>query len=488
MNQRHTYTLGLLVLVVALLLGCNSTSNAAENGGTDATLIPPVIETSNIVSAEAFVVPVRFVDVAFETGGRVVDLTIEEGDQVQGGTVLARLDDTDVQASVTAAAAALAQAQANLDSVKAGATVEQIGVAEAAVRRAEANLESVKAGPTNEQMAMAEAALARAETNLAQVVTGATPEEIAIAQARVNTLQAQLNNVLSGARPEQIEASAAQLRQTEADLSLAQTEYDKVAYAADSEFAQPAAIALQKATLAYEAVRANHQALLNGVTPQEAAITRAQLAEGEAALQQVLSGARPEQIAMAQIGVMEAEANFEQVKAGATPEQVVIAEAGVAEAQANLEQVKAGATPEQIAVAEANVRQAEAALEQARLALSKTQLVAPFDGTVSNAYIEVGQFVSPGTPGVNLADLSTLRIETDDLTEIDVVKVIENQPVTVRVDAISDESFSGKVTRITPRSETKAGDVTYTVIIDLDDNNDPRLRWGMTTFVEIDAE
>ena len=78
--------------------------------------------------------------------------------------------------------------------------------------------------------------------------------------------------------------------------------------------------------------------------------------------------------------------------------------------------------------------------------------------------------------------------ETDDLTEIDIVKVAENQKATISFDALSGETFAGTITHIKPRSETKAGDVTYTIIIDLVDSDAPQLRWGMTTFVEIDVE
>lgn len=487
-NRKYTLSMLLLTLATVVLLGCNNDNSGSENNDGAGTTLPPVIETSKVVSAEAFVIPVRNVDVSFESGGRLVELLIEEGATVNAGQELARLDAADTNAAVAIAESNLAQAQANLTSVKAGATDEQIAIAQATVNRAKAGLAQTLAGATDEQIAIAEAAVARAETSLAQVNAGATSQEIAIAQARVDTLQAQVNNVLSGARAESITASAAALKLTEADLSLAQTEYDKIAYAADSEFAQPVAIALQKATLAYEAALANHQAVLNGATSQETAVTRAQLAEGQAALAQVQSGATVEQIAIAQIGVIEAEANLAQVMAGPTTEQIAIAEAGVAEAEAALAQVMAGPTAEQIAIAEASVRQAEAALTQANLALDKLVLTAPFAGTVTSVRVEVGQFVGPGTPGLNVADLSKWRIETDDLTEIDIVRVVENQSVTIRFDSLSDEPFAGTVTRINPRSQTKAGDVTYTVVIDLDDSNDTRLRWGMTTFVEIDVE
>jgi HlyD family secretion protein len=484
MNRKYILTILFLISTAVILLGCASQDTATEEVPT----IPPVIETSRVVSAEAFVVPIQHADIAFESGGRVVEIMVQEGDQVTAGQVLLRLDDAEALAALAEAEAALAKAKANLAEIEAGPTLEQIAKAEAAVTQAQASLNEVKTGATAEEIAIAETAVARAEASLAQVVSGATPEEIAVAQAKVNTLQAQLINVLAGTRTENLEASAASLKQAEADLALAQADYDRIAYAADSEIAQPIAIALQKATLTYEAAQAKHQALLNGATPQEVAVMRAQLGEGQAALEKVKAGATPEQIALAQIGVMEAEANLAQVKAGATPEQIAIAEAKLTEAEAALDEVKAGATPEQITVAEAGVQQAEASADQARVALDRLQLKAPFGGTVADLTVEVGEIVSSGTPVVALADVSTWQIETDDLTEIDVVRVAENQPVEIRIDALEDEVFEGVVSRIQPRSETKAGDVTYTVVIDLVDSSDPRLRWGMTTFVEIQVE
>ena len=74
------------------------------------------------------------------------------------------------------------------------------------------------------------------------------------------------------------------------------------------------------------------------------------------------------------------------------------------------------------------------------------------------------------------------------MTEIDVVQVAVGQPVKVTVDAIPDQEFDGVVTEIAPRSETKRGDVTYTVTIELTNSDDLPVRWGMTVFVDIDVE
>ncbi|HEY84025.1 MAG TPA: HlyD family efflux transporter periplasmic adaptor subunit [Chloroflexi bacterium] len=430
-----------IVLIAALLLGCNAADDAEKNA-EDATPLPPVIQANDTVSAEAFLVPPKEANLAFEGGGPVVELAVKEGDAVKMGQVLAHLSDADAKAAVASAEAALAQAQASLAQAKAGPTAEQIGMAEAAVTRAQANLAQVVAGAPD-----------------------ATDEQIAVAQARVNTLKAQLAQVKAGTRPETIAASLASVKQAENALKLAQSDYDKIAYAADSDLAQPIALALENATLNYEAALASHQVLLDGATPAEIAVVQAQVAEGEAALAQTKAPA---------IAV--------------TAEQIAVAQAGVLEAEAALAQAKAGPTAEQIAVAEAGVQQAEAALQQTRLALDKLALSAPFDGEAVSVNIEVGEIAAPGVPVVNLADLSTWQLETDDLTELDVVKVTAGQSVDVKFDALPGETFKATVKQIKPRSQTKAGDVTYTVVIELDDASDSRLRWGMTAFVEIETE
>ena len=171
--------------------------------------------------------------------------------------------------------------------------------------------------------------------------------------------------------------------------------------------------------------------------------------------------------AQAQAEVVRAEAALAQVLAGATDEQVAVAAAGVVSA-------------------EAGVQTAEAGVASAQTELAKTELTAPFAGTISALNVESGEIVSPGTPLISLGDTSIWQIETDDLTEIDVVNVKEGASVTISVDALPGEEFAGVVTRIKPKSETKAGDVTYTVLIDITQGDTSALRWGMTTFVDIE--
>jgi len=101
--------------------------------------------------------------------------------------------------------------------------------------------------------------------------------------------------------------------------------------------------------------------------------------------------------------------------------------------------------------------------------------------------VELGQVVSPGVAVLTLADLSGWLVETTDLTELDVVAVAAGLPATVKIDAIPNETLTGKVTDIAAVSSLNRGDVTYSVTIALDEASDLPLRWGMTAFVTVDV-
>jgi multidrug efflux pump subunit AcrA (membrane-fusion protein) len=87
---------------------------------------------------------------------------------------------------------------------------------------------------------------------------------------------------------------------------------------------------------------------------------------------------------------------------------------------------------------------------------------------------------------VELARLDELQIETTDLSELNVAAVQIGQSAAVFVEAL-DAEFPGKVTAISPISNTIGGDVVFTVTIQLDEQP-AALLWGMSADVEINIE
>jgi HlyD family secretion protein len=144
-------------------------------------------------------------------------------------------------------------------------------------------------------------------------------------------------------------------------------------------------------------------------------------------------------------------------------------------AQRTYDRLKDGADAEQLAVLEARLQAAEAGL-------AAFSVIAPFDGVVAELNAKAGNSINAGEVAVTIADFSSWLIETTDLTEIDVVKLSEGQPVTVTLDAIPGETFNGMIESISQTYEEKQGDIVYTVTVALE-NSHPSLRWGMTAVV-----
>ncbi len=128
-----------------------------------------------------------------------------------------------------------------------------------------------------------------------------------------------------------------------------------------------------------------------------------------------------------------------------------------------------------------------AALETAKASLAQGALLAPFEGTIVEVDVSPGEFVQPAQTVIVIADLKNLQIETTDLSELNVADVNIGQQVTVFVEALNEE-FPGKVSAISPISDTIGGDVVFKVTIQLLDEQPHALLWGMSADVEIDIE
>jgi HlyD family secretion protein len=172
----------------------------------------------------------------------------------------------------------------------------------------------------------------------------------------------------------------------------------------------------------------------------------------------------------------------DQLEVDEAEAQLQLARAALASAQAELEKVKNGPDPDALALATARVHNARAQLAAARASLDELSLVAPFDGTVVSNPLKVGEPVSPGAPAVILADLSRWRIETIDLTELNVVDLKVGDRVQVTVDALPDLTLTGSIASIDLLGQNRQGDIVYTVRVDLN-QQDPRLMWNMTASV-----
>lgn len=144
-----------------------------------------------------------------------------------------------------------------------------------------------------------------------------------------------------------------------------------------------------------------------------------------------------------------------------------------------------GPDPDDVANAKARISTAETQLSASKADLEKLDLIATMNGKVVSTDLKPGITVTAGQPVIELADFSEWDVDTDNLTEIEVVDVSVGQKVTVTPDALPDVKLNGEVIKISDTFEEKRGDITYTVRIALNEI-DPRLRWGMTVVVDFE--
>jgi multidrug efflux pump subunit AcrA (membrane-fusion protein) len=153
-----------------------------------------------------------------------------------------------------------------------------------------------------------------------------------------------------------------------------------------------------------------------------------------------------------------------------------------AEAKHDYEATLDGPDPAKKALLQDRLQSAQAQAAAAQAALDAYDLKAPFAGTVADINVTAGQLVGPETWAVLIADFGQWYVDTSDLTELEVVKVVQGQPVTVTVDALPGVELAGTVDKVGQSFSIQGGDVLYTVHIRLT-TIDPQLRWGMTVEV-----
>jgi HlyD family secretion protein len=140
------------------------------------------------------------------------------------------------------------------------------------------------------------------------------------------------------------------------------------------------------------------------------------------------------------------------------------------------------------------VRQAQASLDKALDDLGKTTLYAPITGRVTELNAEAGEVVVSGTMNNSASKIATIADLSEILAEIsvdenDIVDVAIGQAVTLRVDAVADQEYHGRVVEVGSSGFSRANqpDVTFFRVKVLLADADVVLRPGMSVRAEIET-
>jgi multidrug resistance efflux pump len=111
--------------------------------------LPPV-KASGLVVAAAKVMPVRYAALSLQMGGGVAQVLVAEGERVEAGQLLLRLESKELELGLTQTEATLASAQARLAQLKRGPTPEDLAAAQQAVAAAQASYDRLLAPDPDE--------------------------------------------------------------------------------------------------------------------------------------------------------------------------------------------------------------------------------------------------------------------------------------------------------------------------------------------------
>ncbi|MFQ6001475.1 MAG: efflux RND transporter periplasmic adaptor subunit [Anaerolineae bacterium] len=255
-----------IIVVILLLVG--GAGYAAHRLGNrpraSQNLETVTVQRGNIiatVSATGSVAPAREVTLTFRSGGKVARVLVAEGQAVQKGDTLTRLETADLEQQLAQAQASLTISEARLAQIEAGPDPEELAAARASLESAQANLERLREGPSEEEIIIAQADLERARIALEQ----------------------------------------------------AQAEYDKIAWWAGVGMT-PQAAALQQASIEYESAQARYNLAIAGPTESEIKSAEAQVAQAQAQLEKLLQSPTPEELTIARAEVDRAKANLRQIQ------------------------------------------------------------------------------------------------------------------------------------------------------------------------------
>lgn len=141
--------------------------------------------------------------------------------------------------------------------------------------------------------------------------------------------------------------------------------------------------------------------------------------------------------------------------------------------------------------AKARVAVGDARIALARAMFDKTELRAPFNGSIAAINAEEGEFVTPSPPGIatlpaiDLVDTQCFRVKVP-VDEVDAPLIQEGMPARIRLDAYAGQEFSATLVRIAPYVVDREKQArTVEVEVGFDDPSDFR---GMLAGYSADAE
>jgi HlyD family secretion protein len=451
----------LLLLLGALALGGywvvqnqSATATAAEDGTYTQVVTAEEGDLTASLSVVGQLEAVQSADLTFEDmsgTAKVQTLDVAAGQTVTAGQVLATIDPTPYQQALDEAKSDLQTAEDKLADLQTPPTDLEIAQADMAVARAQVQLQAAQQSLDD-----------LLNPDIDALETAVTNAQLALAQAQVNLLALQQDS----SSEEQI----AKLREADADAWAIYNDYaNKVHSESDAGYHAELMLHYNRMMDAQDAlVTAEAKADLS-LQQAEVSVRKSKqaLAEAQEALREARVGGDELKKAKAQLAVREAEVTLEV-------------------AQSNRAELDEGPDATALAAAQAQVDKLRLAVSDAEAALAGTDLVTPFDGTILETQVSVGDPVAANSTIVTLADLESMQVVAS-VDETTIRQVSAGQQASISFDAYPNQTFEGEVLSVPLYGTLQGGVTVYDVPLSLTGAEALNLLVGMTANVEIEV-
>lgn len=441
------------------------------------------------VSASGQIVPLKDLDLQFEKQGRVDQVKVNIGQEIDTGETLISLEDNNSKFDLLSAQAAKKIAQANLNQILSGPTSEEIKVYESLVKQAEADLQK------NQDTVKSEEIDLKNMQNSTKVDLQNSYEDALNTLLDTYSKGFNASKVMQELQRDYFQSSnqeSLKIKNNTAKIINNLDESKNYLGLAENGDSSDIDEALEKFKNNFTNIKDSIKEIreITEKPPYRGDIStsdKTSLENQESYINTALSN-----IVNAQQEIISTK-NTNKVSINAAEASLNSAQNSLLSAQANLEynqnklnELKATAEDYEINLYEGKLEQAEASLAQAQENYQKTILKSPCNGLVSDINIEEGEIAKTTNNVISLICQNAYQIEAE-IPESDISKIDIKDEVIISLDAFPNQKFKGRVNEINPAATEIQGVIYYKIKI-IFDNFNQSIKPGMTTDIEVVTE